>query len=133
MNELRQRSFQVRHSDSTIDTQALNLEEHRVVRWIGRIATEDTAGRDHAHGRAASLHRVDLDRRSLCSQGKAVSRIKGVLWVPRGMTLRNVKRVEVVKVCLDLAIIFDGVTERDKDVFDAFAHQSDRMQVPRPR
>src|SRR5713101_9345609 len=38
-----------------------------------------------------------------------------------------------LKVSFDLAIVFDGIAERDKDVFDALPHQSDRMQVSRTR
>src|SRR5258708_19425105 len=49
------------------------------------------------------------------------------------MALRNVERVEIVKVSFDLAIVFNGIAKRNEDVFDALPHQSDRVQVARAR
>src|SRR5690242_17272578 len=45
------------------------------------------------------------------------------------MTLRNIQRIEVVKISFDLAVIFDGVTKRYEDVFDSLTHQRDRVQM----
>src|SRR5205823_1910865 len=68
MNKFRQRAFQMRHRDSAIDAQAFHLKEHRIVRRIGSISAKDSARRNHAHGGAPALHRVNLYRRSLRAQ-----------------------------------------------------------------
>src|SRR5439155_752621 len=49
------------------------------------------------------------------------------------MTFRNIERVEVIEVSLDLAIVFDRIAERNEDVFDPLPHQGDRMQMARAR
>ena len=133
MHKLCQRAFQMSHRDAAIDAESFDLEEHRIVSWIGRVAAEHAARRDHPHGRAASLHRMNLHRRSLRAQRKTIRGIERVLRIARRMTFRNIQRVEVIEVGFDLAIIFDGVTERDENIFDALAHQRDRMQVTRTR
>src|ERR1051325_1243916 len=63
--KLRDRSLQVRHRDAAVDTETLDLKEHRVVRRIGSIATKHAPRRDHAHRNTATLHRVNLDGRCL--------------------------------------------------------------------
>src|SRR5919106_6982903 len=63
--KFRNRSFQMRHRDATVNTQSLDLEEHRIVRRIGSIATKHTARRDHAHWNTATLHRMNLYGRRL--------------------------------------------------------------------
>jgi hypothetical protein len=45
------------------------------------------------------------------------------------MVLGNIERVEVVEVSFDLAIVFDGITESDEDVFQTLAQQGDRMAM----
>jgi hypothetical protein len=50
----------VRHGYAAIDTQTLDLEEHRIVSRIGRVTPEYASGRDHPHRHAATLHRVNL-------------------------------------------------------------------------
>src|SRR5438105_1954990 len=65
MDEFSQRAFQMRHRDSSINAQALDLKEHRIVGWIGRVATKDSAGRDHSHRCTATLHRMNLHGRGL--------------------------------------------------------------------
>jgi hypothetical protein len=49
------------------------------------------------------------------------------------MTFRNIQRVEVVKVSFDLAVVFDDIAHRNKDVVNALAHQSDGMKMSGPR
>ena len=108
-----------------------DLKEHWVVCRVRRVATKDPARRNHAHRRATALHRVNLHRRCLRAQSESFSRVEGVLRIARRMALGNIQRVEVVEVCFDLSIIFDDVAERNEDVFDPLAHQSDRMQMSR--
>src|SRR5260370_40434611 len=133
MNELRQSTFQMRHRNSASVAESFDLIEHRIMGRVGRVAAKDSARRNHAHGRAAPLHRVNLHRRSLRTQRESVRRVERVLRIARRMTFRDVERVEIIKVGFDLAIVFDGIAERNEDVFDALPHQSDRMQVSRTR
>ena len=72
---------------------------------------------------------MDLHRRSLGTQGKAVSRIESVLGRARGMGLRDVQCVEVVEVGFNFPIVLDRITKSDKDVFNLFAQKRDWMQV----
>src|SRR5437868_2356438 len=122
MDEFSQRAFQMRHRDSAIDAQTLDLKEHRVVGWIRRVATKYSAGRDHSHRRTATLHRMNLHGRGLRTEGKSFNCVEGVLRIAGRMTFRNIKRVEVIKVSFDLSIIFNRVTQRDENVFDPLAH-----------
>src|SRR5688572_8318452 len=127
--KLRDSPLEVGHRDPAIDTQAFNLEEHGIVRRVWRIATEDASGRDHPHRYTTPLHGVNLNRRGLRAKREAFSRVERVLRRARRVMVRNVERVEVVEIGFDLAIVFDGVTECDKDVFDALAQQGDRMAM----
>src|SRR5437870_6275475 len=47
------------------------------------------------------------------------------------MPLRNIERIEIVEVSFDLAIVFDGITQRDEDILDTLPHQRDRVQMSR--
>src|SRR5687768_3202117 len=127
----------MRHRDSPVDAETFHLKEHRVVSGVGCIAAKNSSRRNHAQGCAAALHGMDLHRRGLRAQGKAVSRIESVLGRARGMGLRNVQRVEVVEVSLNFPIVLDRITESDKDVFNLFAQERDWMKVtlaqPSPR
>jgi hypothetical protein len=69
----------MRHRDAAIDTQTFNLKEHRIVRRIGSVAAKHSAGCDHAHRHATTLHRVNLHGRSLRTKREAVGCVERVL------------------------------------------------------
>src|SRR5262249_55271551 len=66
--KLRDRTFQMRHRDAAVNAQSFNLEEHRIVRRIRRVAPKHTAGCDHPNRHATTLHRVNLHGGSLRAQ-----------------------------------------------------------------
>ena len=117
----------MRHRDPAIDAQAFDLIKHGVVRRVGRVTAKDPARCDHAHRRAASLHRVNLHRRRLRAQSETIGSVERVLRIARGMSFQNIECIEVVEVRLDLAIVFDGITQRDENILDALPHQCYRV------
>src|SRR5215213_2205439 len=127
--KLRDRALQVRHRDAAIDTQAFDLEEHRIVCGIWSVTTKHTARRDHPDRHATTLHRVDLHGRCLRAKRKPIGGIERVLPRARRMVLRNVERIEVIEVLFDLAIVFNSVSERNEDIFEALAKQGYRMTM----
>src|SRR2546423_15247610 len=52
MHELCQRALQGRHRDAAINAQPFDLEEHRIVRIIRRVAAKDATGCDSAQWRS---------------------------------------------------------------------------------
>src|SRR6185436_18617800 len=133
MDKFSQRAFEVRHRDAAIDTKALDLEEHRVMRGVRCVPTKDAPRRNHPNRRATPLHRVNLNRRGLRTQRKALSGVESVLRLARGMAFRNIQGVEVIEISFDLTIVFHDITKRNEDVFDPLPHQSDRMKMTRAR
>src|SRR5437763_11329270 len=132
-DELGERALQVSHVRAALDEQALQLEEHRVVRRVGRVASEDPTGRDDAERRTPTLHRVNLHGRSLRAERQAVGRVESVLRRARRVQFRYVERGEVVELRLDFWAVLDRVAHRDEDVFDALAQKRYRVQVAAPR
>src|SRR5690242_7146923 len=70
--KLRHCSLQMRHRDAAIHAESLDLVEHRIVRRVGRVATKNTSGRDHANRHAATLHRMNLHGGCLRTKREAV-------------------------------------------------------------
>src|SRR5882724_11446450 len=101
--------------------------------WVGRVPAKDSTGRDHAHGRAASLHGMNLHGRRLGTERKSVRGVEGILHGPGRMTLRDIQCVKVVEVRFDLAVVFDRIAKRDKDVLDLLSQKRDRMKVATAR
>src|SRR5262245_53439421 len=130
VDKLSQSALQVRHGDSSIHAQSFDLIEHWIVCWVGSVAAENSSRRDHAHRRAAALHRVNLHGGGLRSQRKAFSRVEGVLRITRRVSFRNIQRVKIIEISFDLAVIFDRVPKGNKDVLDALPHQRNRVQMP---
>jgi hypothetical protein len=123
----------VSHVDAAVDEQPFELEEHRVVRGVGRVAAEDAARGDDAQGRATPLHGVNLHGRGLRAQGHPVRRVEGVLRAACRVQLRDVERGEVVEVVLDLGAVLHGVAHRDEDVFEPLPDDGDGVEVPGAR
>src|SRR5215217_4862044 len=117
------------HRYAAIDTKTFHLEEHRIVSGIGSITPKHTARRNHPDRHATTLHRVNLDSRGLGAKRETVSGVERVLRRAGRMVGRNIERIEVVEVSLYLAVVFDGVPQCHKDVFQSFAQESDRMAM----
>src|SRR6185503_14912987 len=117
----------------SIDTQTFNLKEHRIVSRIGSVASKHSSGRNHSNQDAAPLHRVYLDGGRLRTKREPVSGVERVL--PRACRViqRDIERIEIVEIRFDLAIVLDGISESDEDVFQTLAQQRDRMSMPRAR
>src|ERR1700749_3721278 len=128
-HELRERALQVAHVYAAVDEQPFDLEEHRVVCRVRRVAAEDPARRDDTQRRLTLLHRVNLHGGRLRAKAQAVRRVEGVLRRARGVQLGEVERGEVVEASLDFRAVFDRVAHRDEDVFDALAQERYRVKV----
>src|SRR5262249_51704482 len=63
------------------------------------------------------------------SKREAVGRVKSISQTSGRMVLRNVKSLEVVEIGFDLPIVLDVISERDEDVFESLAQQSDWMTM----
>src|SRR6266850_2497119 len=58
-----------------------------------------------------------------------VTDVESVARIARGMTDRNVERVEVIVGAFDFRTVFDGVAHRDKDVFDFLTNDCQGMAM----
>ena len=103
-DEFGQRALQVGEARCLVDQQAFDLVEHRRMRLV-RVAAIDLARRDHADRRLAALHRTDLHRRGMRAQQAAIAEIEGVVHRARRMVRREIQRLEVVPVVLDLRTV----------------------------
>ena len=95
-------SLKVSHSDAVIDHKPLKLMEQRGVRGVHIIGAVHTSGRDYTYRRLLLFHDPYLNRGGLRAKQNVVGDIKGVLSVTRRVILRNVERLEVVVIVLDL-------------------------------
>ncbi len=91
------------------------------------IATVDGAGSDDPHRRRLLEHGADLHRRGVGPQHDIVGDVEGVLHVAGRMVARDVERLEVVEVVLDLRTFGHPETEAGKDGDDLLGHQGDRV------
>ncbi len=121
------RAFQVRHRDIFVHAQTFNLMKHRRVRQVGRVAAENSAGRDDANRHAASFHCANLHGRSLRAKRETVCRVESILRFTRRMTFGNIKRVEVIIIGFDFAVVFNRITHRNKNVLNLLAQNRQKM------
>src|SRR5207302_921400 len=96
------------------------------------VSSKNSPRCDHPDGRTASLHRMNLHRRRLRAQGKAIGRVERILRCASRMILRNIQRAEVIEIRFNLAVVFYRVSQRDKNVFDALTQKIDRMKMAAP-
>ena len=93
-------------------------------------------GHHRVDRRALRLHHADLHRRGVRAQqhllGLAEPHVERVLHRARGMARREVQRLEVVPVELDLGTFGDLVAHADEHVLELAPDPRDRMQVPAP-
>ena len=92
------------------------------MRGVGDVATVDLAGNNDAQGRLLRQHRADLHRRRVGAQQGALPDVERVLHVPRRVVARNVERLEVVVVALDLRALGDREAEPREDGDDLVVH-----------
>src|SRR5262249_34973476 len=125
-----ERPLEVGHRDAAVDRQPFDLVEHRGVRHVDDVAAIDLARHDDAHRRLLRQHRADLYRRGVGPQEGAVREVERVLHVPGGMVARDVERLEVVVVALDLGSLGDREAEPGEDRDDLVAHAGQRVERP---
>ena len=120
-------ALQVAHADALIDNQTLDLMEQRRVGCVNGVRTVNTARRDNTDRRLALFHRADLHRGCLGTQNDIVRDIEGVLRVARRMILRDVQRLEVVVVELDLRAFRDREAKTEENLLELVEHDVQRM------
>ena len=80
-------------------------------------------------GCVASRHVAHLHAGGVRAQQAAVAEIEGVVHRARRMVRREVQRLEVVPVVLDLRAVGELVAQPGEDVGDALERAPDRMQA----
>ncbi len=111
---------------------------------VGRLLAEDLAGRDRAQRRVQPLHRAHLDRRGVGAQhelrtgscrgvprtGRRARKlaIERVVRVARGVVGRDVQRLEVVVLELDLGAVEHREAHRSEQVLELARDLRQRMQ-----
>ena len=130
--EFLDRPLQVRHRDAALDDEPLDLVEDRRVRGVDALVAIDTPRRDHSERRSPLLQLPDLNRRGVRAQeerrGSLAVHEEAVLRVAGGMVGREVQRLEVMAVVLDLRAVGDRVAHTQEDLLDAAPHDRDRME-----
>ena len=133
MDERLDRAEQVAERDALVDGEPLDLVEHRRVAGVERVAPEGAPRRDDVDRRWLRLHRAHLHGRRVRAQHHALrvaqAHVERVLHGARRMTGREVERLEVVPVGLDLGAFGDLVAQADEHVFELAPDARDRMQV----
>ena len=121
-----ERPLEVGEGDPLVDHQPLDLVEHRRVAEVG-VAAVDASRDDHPdRRRASSPWRGSAPARCGCAAA-AAGQVEGVLVVAGRVVGRDVERLEVVAVVLDLGPVRDRVAHAEEDLLDLAAYQGDRM------
>ena len=128
IDELLQRALEVGEAGGFVHQQAFDLVEHRRVGLVA-VAAVDLARRDDADRRLAAGHRTDLHRRGVGAQQATITEVEGIVHRTRGVVRREVQRLEIVPVVLDLGTIGHLVAEAREDRSDALQRARDRVQV----
>ena len=127
-----ERAAQVGHRQALVHRQALDLMEDRGVGGVQLVGAEGAADRDDVDRQVAFEQRADLHRRGVGAQHlpRSVRRdVEGVLLAARRMVGREVERVEVELLGLDLGSLGQLPAHRDEGVGDVLGEDRDR--VPR--
>jgi hypothetical protein len=112
--------------------EALDLVEHGRVGHVV-VAPVDPAGGDDPEGRLAGSHGADLDRARVGAQeeglalGVARLEVESVLHLPRRMLGRDVERLEIVPVVLDVRAFGDREAHVGEDRDDLLGDLRDRV------
>src|SRR5271163_3398939 len=100
--------------------------KHRRVRYVG-VAAIDPPRRNQRHRRLLRTHRANLYRRGVRAQETPVRKIEGVVHGARRMVRRNIERLEVMEVVLDLRPRGYLKARLHENPLDAQTRASDRM------
>ena len=120
-------ALQVAHADALIDNQTLDLMEQRRVGCVNGVRTVNTARRNNADRRLALFHRADLHRRGLRAEHNIIRNIEGILRVACRMILRDVQRLEVVVIQLNLRTLSDREAQTEENLLELVEHDVQRM------
>ncbi len=128
--ETLQHAAQVSHGACLVDQDTLDLVEDGLMAGVYRFVAIDLAHDEGAHGRAHALHDAHLVRRGLGAQQNLSRRDpEGVLHVACGMVYRQVQRLEVVVIGLNLWPIVQLEAHRHHRAGDIAHHLRKRMDV----
>ena len=130
-------ALEVRHRQVPVDRQPLDLMEHRGVGGVQLVGPVHPAGADDVDRRLRGRSMVrtctgevwvrstrpDLD----VAVAVGARDVERVLHGPRGVVLREVQRVEVEPLGLELRALRDLPAHRDEDVLDPGHHRGDRV------
>ena len=133
-HEVDQAALEVAHVGAPVDQQALDLVEHRRVGGVA-VAAVGAAGRDDPERRLARLHGADLHRAGVRAQQQwpAVAlglEVEGVEHLPGGVLGRDVERLEIVPVVLDVRAFGDREAHVGEDRHDLLGGLADRVDPP---
>ena len=125
---------QIAERDAAVDREPLDLVEHGRVPGVERVAAVGTPRRHHVDGRALRFHRAHLHRRGVRAQhhlfGPAQLHVERVLHGAGRVAGREVERLEVEPVGLDLGPLGHLVAHAHEHVFELAPDPGDRVQVP---
>src|SRR2546423_9835799 len=134
LDEHLDRAEQVGEGDAAVDGEALHLVEHGRVARPGCLVAVRAPGCDDVDGRFVRFHGPDLHRRGVGSQHHLLvatqPHVQRVLHGTRRMRRRDVERLEVVPVVLDLRTFGDAVPQPGEDVLQLALDLRDEMQMP---
>ena len=101
------------------------------MRRIVGVTAIDAPGRDHADRsiRLVLLHRTCLHGRGLRAQQNILRDVEGILHIARGVILRQVERLKVVVVRLNLRAFLYRKAHLQKDFLDAVQRDRERMEM----
>ena len=127
-HELGQRALQVGEGRMLVHQQAFDLVEHRRVGLVA-VAAVHLAGGDHAQRRRVVTHVAHLYAGGMRAQQAAIAEVESVVHGARRMVRREVQRLEVVPVVLDLRPFRQLVAQPAEDAGDALQGAGDRVQA----
>src|SRR5829696_4157017 len=134
LHEHLDRAEQIGERDAAIHCQTLHLMEDRRVARPRRLVAVRAPGRDDVDRRLVRFHRADLHGRGVGPQHHllvvAEPHVQRVLHGARRVRGRDVERLEVVPVVLDLGAFGDAISEPGEDVLELALDLRDEMQVP---
>ena len=125
-----ERAAQVGHGQALVDRQPLHLMEDRGVGGVQFVGAERAADRDDVDRQVALQQRADLHRRGVGAQHlprPVRGDVEGVLLAARRMVGREVQRVEVELLGLDLGSLGELPAHRDEGVGDVLGQDRDRV------
>ena len=101
--------------------------EQRGVGGVHRVGAVNAARRDDADRWFFLLHGADLHRGGLGSEQNIVADVEGVLGISGRVVLRDVERLKVVVVQLDLRAGRNLKSHADDDLFELVQHDGQRV------